>query len=177
MLLAAAQLAEELLDALTELDAQTAPLGLYACEEFGMAERPFPRLHPEWNRAIAPRLKALGGEPGYANLRDGEFTFTLPTGERAELQIVRLSKIKVRKFGSAYRIDNHTSFRERWQALRLDQTLKAVGNHRDGLPAVSADRVRQRTGAVRKGTNRSPKLPALGETRRGVCRPHLGRPL
>jgi hypothetical protein len=37
--------------------------------------------------------------------------------------MVRTSKVKVRKFGSAYRIQPHQKFQDRWQELRLDRQL------------------------------------------------------
>src|SRR4051812_9928423 len=45
------------LDALEEFDCETAPLGLYACEEFGERREPAPRLRLEWER-IAQSLSA-----------------------------------------------------------------------------------------------------------------------
>lgn len=115
-----------LLDALEAFDKQTLPLGLYACDEFQMKDRPFHRLHQEWHLCLAPCLKALGCHIGYINLRDGQVNFSLPDGTYTHLQIVRTSKIKVRKFGSAYRVDSHNKYHERWQALRLDRELSSL---------------------------------------------------
>ncbi len=115
-----------LLDALDAFDEQTLPLGLYACDEFQMKDKPFHRLHQEWHLCLAPCLKALGCHIRYINLRDGQVSFTLPDGTRAEMHLVRTSKIKVRKFGSAYRVDSHQKYHERWQALRLDRELSSL---------------------------------------------------
>ena len=117
------QLTRELLDALDAFDVKTLPLGLYACDEFRAKDKPFPRLHQEWHLCLKPCLEALGCSAAWADLRGGRFSFNLPDGTRAEMRVVRTSKIKVRKFGSAYRIDVHSKFQERWRELRLDREL------------------------------------------------------
>lgn len=119
-------LSAALLDALEAFDKQTLPLGLYACDEFQMKDRPFPRLHQEWHLCLKPCLEARGCRLGYIDLRDGQASFTLPEGTRVEMHLVRTSKIKVRKFGSAYRVDSHNKYHERWQALRLDRELSGL---------------------------------------------------
>lgn len=119
-------LSAALLDALETFDKPTLPLGLYACDEFQMKDKPFRWLHQEWPLCLAPYLKALGCHIEYINLRDGQANFTLPDGTYTQLQIVRTSKIKVRKFGSAYRVDSHHKYHERWQALRLDRELSGL---------------------------------------------------
>jgi hypothetical protein len=40
-----------------------------------------------------------------------------------ELVMVRISKIKVRRYGSAYRVDPHNDYLERWDKLRLNKRL------------------------------------------------------
>ncbi len=42
------------------------------------------------------------------------------------MRVVRTSKIKVRKFGSAYRIEPHNKYQERWQELRMDRELSEL---------------------------------------------------
>lgn len=39
------------------------------------------------------------------------------------MRMVRTSKVKVRRFGSAYRMDNHVKHGERWSELRMDRLL------------------------------------------------------
>lgn len=116
-------LSHTLLDALDAFDRQTLPLGLYACEEYNAKDKPFPRLHQEWHLCLKPCLEALGCRTGWTNIRNGEFSFNLPDGTRTEMSVVRTSKIKVRKFGSAYRIEPHNKYEERWQELRLGREL------------------------------------------------------
>jgi hypothetical protein len=122
-------LCQELLDALDSFDRQTLPLGLYASEEYGAAEKPFPRLYQEWVRCLAPCLKQLGyktslpSKPTAPHVLDGEFDFDLPDRRQGRIDIARVSKVKVRRFGSAYRIDAHEKFGERWDDLRLDRRI------------------------------------------------------
>ncbi len=117
------ELTHELLAALDAFDERTLPLGLYTCEEFRAKDKPFPRLHQEWHLCLKPCLEALGCSALWADLRGGRFSFDLPDGTYAEMRMVRTSKIKVRKFGSAYRVDGHNKFEERWRELRLDREL------------------------------------------------------
>ncbi len=123
MLIDGDKLARELLDALDAFDQQTLPLGLYACEEFQAKDKPFRRLHQEWQLCLKPCLDALGCRSDWSDLLDGRVIFDLPDGSHAEMWVVRTSKIKVRKFGSAYRIDSHQKYQERWKELRLEREL------------------------------------------------------
>ena len=116
-------LSRALLDALDAFDVKTLPLGLYACEEFRAGDKPFPRLHQEWDLCLKPCLEDLGCTSLWGNVRNGHFSFNLPDTTQAELWVVRTSKVKVRKFGSAYRIEPHQKFQDRWQELRLDRQL------------------------------------------------------
>src|SRR6266542_3098612 len=121
-----ANLCQELMDALEAFDQTTAPLGLYACEEYRAKDKAFSRLHQEWRLCLKPRLKKLGCRPGWADLQDGEFGFALPDKTSLQMGMTQISKIKVRKFGSAYRVDPHHDYRERWNQLRLDRTLSKL---------------------------------------------------
>jgi hypothetical protein len=77
---------------------------------------------PEWYLALRPHLQRQGGQMrtlyGVPYLR-----FALPKYGEVELLIRRISAIKVRKYGSHYRLDNHVQFRERWAALAMDKHL------------------------------------------------------
>lgn len=123
-------IAEGLLDALEVLDQKTAPFGLYACEEYRAKTEPFPRLHQEWHLALKPRLQQLGCRtmgPGPIADRGGPTLagtyFTTADGTGMRMVVARISKVKVRKFGSAYRVDPQKRFRERWDELRLHRIL------------------------------------------------------
>lgn len=120
-----------ILDALEAFDRETAPLGLYACEEFRMKKTPDPRLRQEWER-ISTSLSAHGCGVASGQIRNGRRSpflasaivhFTLPDGQVATMRMLRTSKIKVRKFGSAYRADAHVKYAERWDELQMDRML------------------------------------------------------
>lgn len=119
-------LADGLLDALEELDRRTAPFGLYACEEYRAKHKPFPRLHREWELALKPHLLKLGCRTGDRAPIHGETSFRLADGALMQMGMARISKIKVRRFGSAYRTDPHHHYEERWQRLRLDRALSRL---------------------------------------------------
>jgi len=119
-------LSEALLDALEEFDQSTAPLGLYASEELmadgQFASRKSARRPQEWHRCIAPLLQRLRcGVQDYLN--DPWAWVTVRDFGVIRLHLIKISKIKVRKYGSCYRIDNHENYKERWQQLRMDRLL------------------------------------------------------
>jgi hypothetical protein len=119
------------LDALEAFDRETAPLGLYACEESGNRPEPAPRLQLEWAR-IAQSLSAAGCRVQTGQIRrrprapfnaSEVVDFSLPDRGRARMRMIRTSKVKVRRFGSAYRMDLHVKYAERWNELRMDRLL------------------------------------------------------
>ncbi len=121
--------AAHLLDALQAFDETTAPLGLYACEEYKAKDTPHPRLYQEWHLCLKPCLETLGCETGRPNDRDlraGHFWFTGPNETRGQIELVRTSKIKVRKYGSAYRVDPHNKYEERWASLGLGDKVREL---------------------------------------------------
>ncbi len=125
---------EKLLEALHELDVKAAPHGLYAIREHKVKEG---ELHPEfkmeWELALAPVLKELKCNPPKftRSVRENIFGFQRTT-PLEELAMVRLSKVKVRKFGNQYRVDPHQDFSQRWEeseiAALVTQTMKHPGN-------------------------------------------------
>ncbi len=125
---------EKLLEALHELDVKAAPHGLYAIREYQAKEG---ELHPEfkmeWELALAPVLKELKCNPPKFTrpVRENVFGFQRTT-PLEELAMVRLSKIKVRKFGNQYRVDPHQDFSQRWKESGIEalmtQTMKHPGN-------------------------------------------------
>ncbi len=128
-----------LLDALESFDRQAAPVGLYAAEEFEMKTTPCRRLQNEWERALWPALKAARcnpwGKPRYEahRMRAG---FQM-AGTSHGLQMVRVSKIKVRRYGNAYRVDPHHDFSARWKELDLGKLLKDQRSFRRLEPGLT----------------------------------------
>lgn len=114
-----------LLDALEEFDKSTPPLGLYACEEL-LPPSPRPNYHPEWTLCLKPYLKQLDASLSSGEIRQGSVAFHLPGGTEVSLRLLRTSKVKVRKFGSRYRVDPHNKYEERWRELQLEQHLRQL---------------------------------------------------
>jgi len=120
---------EKLLEALHELDVKAAPHGLYAIREHNVREG---ELHPEfkmeWERALLPVFKELKCNPYRARRvqKDENYYSFQNTSPVSGVVFVRCSKIKVRRFGNAYRIDPHHDFSERWKAYRMEELLAWV---------------------------------------------------
>ncbi len=112
-----------ILEALDAFDRVAGPYGLYAAEEYRMSRKPAGRLQQEWQLGIKPALEAAGCRITYGRPREGNFLFLTEDGASVNLRMVRTSKVKVRKFGSAYRVDDHQRYQDRWDELRLDREL------------------------------------------------------
>jgi hypothetical protein len=135
-------LCSELFDALEALDVRTAPLGLYACEEFEASEKAFSRLHQVWFLGLKPHLEqagCIGISPSYDPQRDrcspirygasqpiGKFLFKPPHLANVRLGIAQTSKVKVQKFGAIYRVDPQKQFQDRWHELVLAEQIREM---------------------------------------------------
>jgi hypothetical protein len=119
---------EKLLEALHDLDVKAAPHGLYAIREHQAKEG---ELHPEfkmeWDLALAPALKGLKCNPPKFTKAPPVNVFVFQkTAPISTLALVRLSKIKVRKYGNAYRVDPHHDFTTRWNDAGMEALLTAA---------------------------------------------------
>ncbi|GEP43457.1 hypothetical protein [Brevifollis gellanilyticus] len=134
MLLSYSSLADELLKSLEDFDAKIAPQGLYAAEEH-VPESTHQKWRLEWDQCLTPCLQALGavcianGRFGYnwrMNKRPGTAMagFGLPQKEHITLDMIKISKIKVRVYGDSHRIDPHLDFSKRWEEYQLASHLK-----------------------------------------------------
>ena len=120
-----------LLDALEAFDATIAPVGLYAAQEYQMQDKPQPWLKVEWEQCVKPVMKSMGCHSL------GSVTFErhqVSIGFRADakvgcLKITRLSKIKVRRYGNAYRVDPHHDFSARWKEANLSGSLNDLAKY------------------------------------------------
>lgn len=127
---------EKLPEALQELDVKAAPHGLYAIREHQAKEG---ELHPEfkmeWELALLPVLRRLKCNPAKTrSIQKGENFYEFQeTSSIVWLSVVRCSKIKVRQFGNAYRIDPHHDFSERWNAERMEKLLGWVVENPKGV--------------------------------------------
>ncbi|MFN3649135.1 MAG: hypothetical protein ACK47B_06100 [Armatimonadota bacterium] len=123
---------EPLFDGLEALDREAAPLGLYASEEYRANGEPFGRLHHEWHRALKPTLERWGCHdlwwraPHRRYDAVHHFGGTAADGSEVTIAAVKLSKIKVRRFGSAYRVDPQRDFSDRWEELGLRRRLSEL---------------------------------------------------
>lgn len=106
---------QSLLNALQAFDAAIAPLGLYAAEEYQMQDKPYRRLEVEWQKCLKPAMKAMGCNPvGRVFYERDQASVEFQRGGSIDcLKVVRLSKIKVRRYGNSYRVDPHHDFSAR----------------------------------------------------------------
>jgi len=113
-----------LLDKLQDFDLELAPVGLYGIRDSGNPAVPHPLLKLEWERLLKPLMHSLGCNPTKHWLADKRGDFRFQDGGPIELlRVVRLSKIKVRKYGNAYRVDPHNEFEHRWKEAAIGATL------------------------------------------------------
>jgi len=124
-------IASDLLDALQAFDREIAPLGLYASQDLAADVKAKPRKYTpvkaarrteEWGRCIVPLLQSCGVSVTERYLSPWALV-TVPDFGYMQLHLVKISKIKVRKFGSRYRVDKHENYAERWAELRMDRLL------------------------------------------------------
>jgi hypothetical protein len=121
-----------ILDALQSFDQFAAPVGLYAANEFRRPTAPEAPFRVEWELALAPAFKAAGCNPlGLEQRWLKHGCFGLQRGGVVEsVQLVRLSVIKVRKYGNGFRVDPHLDHTQRWKELALESQIKAHSQYR-----------------------------------------------
>ncbi len=131
-----------LFDILVDFDASIPPLGLYACEDLprensktSWSRRQVPEwrrgvrplyFHQEWNRGLKPHLEQKGCSIYQYPVGEGEVLLDVPDAGRTWLKLIRISKIKVRKFGSHYRLDRLENYQERWDSLDFASALSRL---------------------------------------------------
>ncbi len=95
------------------------------------------RDYPEWSGALQPLFEQLNFVP-----REGDNywsksplpDFRLPDGDNLRLVFKRVSKIKVRQYGSKYHLDKHENFNERWDKLAMDKAIAVLwSSHETGV--------------------------------------------
>jgi len=136
-------LSEKVFDALQEFDGTSAPFGLYAAGDLAGEEpqKSFQRgrqwktwgrwktdtSHPEWNGALR---SLFGVEQEIFQTYDFYGVPPFKFGELGliSLELKRVSKIKVRQYGSKYHLDKHENFDERWEKLRMDKAIADLWN-------------------------------------------------
>ena len=133
--------AEQIFDALEGFDRSSAPFGLYAAGDLA-GEEPqrgrkgyssekmeawkMRREHPEAEGALLPLLETLDAVKEEESHFPGWNAFSLPELGRINFQFKRVSKIKVRQYGSKYHVDNQENFGERWDKLQMDKAIAGL---------------------------------------------------
>lgn len=134
-------LSAHVLDVIEAFDAATAPFGLYAARDILLEPRPkevlvkfltLTQRRPEL-LDLKPFINKVSNITHWTKQNETEFRFAVPNLGFVDLTLVRTSKIKVRKFGSAYRLDKHEKFEERWAALRMDKRISTVRQEGSGV--------------------------------------------
>jgi hypothetical protein len=136
------ELCEDLMNVLERFDENILPLGLYSCDDLAEKQvvnhrnhRSYPwknyvrQGYQEWVRAIEPHLSGEGYTAIQPHrLKDYVYVshFDIPEIGRVNLTIARLAKIKVRKYGSSYRVDIHEQRAQRWAELELGSYISKV---------------------------------------------------
>jgi hypothetical protein len=132
-------LAREMISALAELDSRIPNLGLYSCFEY---QTPPWKTHPfwkiEWEMAMRPRLEALGCTMGqkpifgktkyrtHTHLACTPIRFLTPTAQVCDLRLIRISTVKVRRYGSGYHVDRTVDFEGRWAQLKMEKHIREL---------------------------------------------------
>jgi len=120
-----------LLDALKAFDAMIAPVGLYAAQEYQMQDKPQPWLKVEWEQCLKPLMKTMGCHSlGRVVFDRNQVSIRFRAdGKVSCLKMTRLSKIKVRQYGNAYRVDPHHDFSARWKEANLNGSLNDLAKY------------------------------------------------
>lgn len=125
------ELSSKVLDVIEAFDAATAPFGLYAARDILLEPRPkevlgdfltLTQRRPEL-RSLQPFINELSNVTNWAKGNQKGFRFAAPNLGLVDLDLVRTSKIKVRMYGSAYRLDKHENFSRRWEQLHLGDSI------------------------------------------------------
>lgn len=115
---------EELLDVLERFDASIPPFGLYASSETSTSGK---ARNLEWYQALKPHFEKMKTRPWTSySFPNDEAHIMHPDGSMWWLHLTKVSGVKVRKFGSHYRVDKTEDFRQRWEEEKLDKHLSAL---------------------------------------------------
>jgi len=128
-----------LVDCLEQFDTDILPLGLYASDELVEAN-PVRSTYQEWKRAIFPFLESKGGSPRAIvplNNSLSRASCTFAALGKVEIVLVKISNIKVRKYGSGYQVDKQEDRTGRWERADLEGQISKMWNPRDNRPGVS----------------------------------------
>ena len=136
-------LREGLVNCLEQFDTDILPLGLYASDEL-VETNPVKSTYQEWKRAIFPFLASKGGSPRAivpSNNSLSRASCTFAALGSIEIALVKISNIKVRKYGSGYQVDKQEDRLGRWEKADLEGQISQMWTPRyrwSGVPKSSA---------------------------------------
>ena len=125
-----------LVDCLEQFDTAILPLGLYASDELAGAN-PVRSTYQEWQGAIFPFLQSKGGSPHAVvpfNNSLSRASCSLAELGKVEIALVKISNIKVRKYGSGYQVDPQEDRSGRWERADLQGQISQMWNLRNKWP-------------------------------------------
>ena len=122
-----------LVDCLEQFDTDILPLGLYASDELSKA-RPIKASYQEWEGAILPFLAnhnciSWGFSPSDNFL--SQTTCFVPEIGKVGIALVKISSIKVRRYGSGYQVDKQEDRAGRWEKAGLGGQLSQMWTQSD----------------------------------------------
>ena len=133
-----------LVDCLEKFDTAILPLGLYASDELAGAN-PVKSTYQEWRGAIFPFLESKGGSPrtvvSFNNSLSRASCQFAELG-KVEIALVKISNIKVRKYGSGYQVDKQEDRSGRWARANLEGQISQMWtptNRWSGIPKCNAN--------------------------------------
>ncbi len=114
-----------LVDCLEQFDTAILPLGLYASDELAGAN-PVRSTYQEWQGAIFPFLESQGcGASRFSPIDNFSSTAIChsPSIGTVTLALVKVSNIKVRRYGSGHYVDRQENRLGRWEKADLSGQL------------------------------------------------------
>ena len=116
------------MDCLEQFDAAILPLGLYASDELA-GTNPVRSTYQEWKGAIFPFLESKGGSPRAIvpfNNSLSRASCNFAELGKLEIALVKISNIKVRKYGSGYQVDKQEDRSGRWKHADLEGQISRM---------------------------------------------------
>jgi hypothetical protein len=134
------ELCENLLTVLEQFDESILPLGLYSCDDLVTTKKKgFKQAYQEWYRGIAPYLQDRGYVADYVrSINDYAYSSKLRLSNlgSVDFTVVKISKIKVRKYGSDYKVDIHEDRAQRWKDTNMRGHLRQLWKPAVDNPAI-----------------------------------------
>ena len=125
-----------LADCLEQFDTKILPLGLYASDELTDA-RPVRPSYQEWEGAIFPFLKShrsfTGGFSPSNNFLSHASCTCAGLGN-VKIALIKISNIKVRKYGSGYQVDKQEDRSGRWGKADLEGQISQMWTKQERWP-------------------------------------------